>query len=448
VSDTKITKQQWKGLIAAWLGWAFDGLDGYLYVIVAGRFVSQLITAETGLPAGPKDVAAKAAIIQGVFLIGWAAGGAIFGRIGDRIGRSRTLMLTVLTYAIFTGMSFFAQAWWHLLIFRFIAALGIGGEWAAGSALVNETLHRKHRVWASAALQSGYMVGCIIACLTGKFMAAFDPKWVFLIGVLPALFTLWIRRAVPEPEAWAREAAKSKPPPVSALFSKGLAKTTLMVSALTSIALTTVWAFLYFAPQAAKVIPEAATWTEPQRQNFAGNVAIFYFVINIVGNFVATFIASKIGYRKTFFIFLLGSLASFLIGYARPLTLDTIYIVYGFTAFFSLGLFGLFPFYIPPLFPTLVRTLGAGFTYNIGRVFSSIGAFAGGWITAHAGGAGAAIFWTGFLYIPGLLVALFIPEVKEHNPHACSSCGYDLAGLKDRKDADPKCPECGTPFVM
>lgn len=446
--DSTITKQQWKGLIAAWLGWAFDGLDGYLYVIVAGRFVRQLIEAETGLPADPKEVASKAAIIQGVFLIGWALGGAIFGRIGDRLGRSRTLMLTVLTYAIFTGMSFFAQAWWHLLIFRFIAALGIGGEWAAGSALVNETLSRKHRVWASAALQSGYMLGCIAACFTGMFLANANPKWVFLIGVAPALMTLWIRRAVPEPEAWAKEAAASKPPPISSLFGPGLARITLMVSALTSIALTTVWAFLYFAPQAAKVIPEAATWTDPQRQTFASWVAIFYFVVNILGNFAATFIASKIGYRKTFFLFVLGALASFTIGYARPLNIYSIWPVYAASAFFSLGLFGLFPFYIPPLFPTLVRTLGAGFTYNIGRIFSSIGAFAGGWITAHAGGASAAIFWTGFLYIPGLLVALFIPEVKEHQPGACAKCGHDIRNLKDQHNADGKCPECGTPFVI
>jgi len=124
------------------------------------------------------------------------------------------------------------------------------------------------------------------------------------------------------------------------------------------------------------------------------------------------------------------------------LTLDSIYIVYGFSAFFSLGLFGLFPFYIPPLFPTLVRTLGAGFTYNIGRVFSSIGAFAGGWITVHAGGAGAAIWWTGFLYIPGVLIALFIPEVRE--PRQCPACGEGVAP----SSSDTTCPKCGGPIII
>jgi MFS family permease len=153
LSEGRITSQQWKGLIAAWLGWAFDGLDGYLYVLVAGPFVASLLKK----PLTDPDVAVKGAIIQGFFLIGWAIGGAVFGRIGDRLGPSRTLTLTILTYAIFTGMAFFATEWWHLLIYRFIAALGIGGEWAAGSALVSEMLHKKHRAWASAALQSGYM---------------------------------------------------------------------------------------------------------------------------------------------------------------------------------------------------------------------------------------------------------------------------------------------------
>src|SRR5579862_226534 len=116
-----------KAFIAAWLGWAFDGLDGYLYSLVALQFVTELV--------GSKDAAKQpAAWIQAAFLLGWALGGAIFGRIGDRIGRSRTLNLTILTYAVFTGLSAFANSWEMLLIFRFISALGIGGEWAAGSA--------------------------------------------------------------------------------------------------------------------------------------------------------------------------------------------------------------------------------------------------------------------------------------------------------------------------
>src|SRR5882757_5941502 len=120
-----ISGTQWKSGLAAWLGWFFDGLDLHLYTIVATPFVALLLDAEQRSDA----VRQKSSWIQAAFLVGWALGGGMFGRVGDRLGRSRALMLTILTYAMFTGLAFFAQAWWHLMIFRFLAALGVGGEW-------------------------------------------------------------------------------------------------------------------------------------------------------------------------------------------------------------------------------------------------------------------------------------------------------------------------------
>jgi hypothetical protein len=120
----QLTRQQWRSGIAAWLGWTFDGLDMHIYTLVAAPFVAQLLGAAS--TTDPR-VGRYGSIIQGGFMLGWALGGGFFGRIGDRLGRARALSLTVLTYAAFTGLSFFAQAWWHLLIFRFLAALGFGG---------------------------------------------------------------------------------------------------------------------------------------------------------------------------------------------------------------------------------------------------------------------------------------------------------------------------------
>src|ERR1044071_3775750 len=129
---TKLSAQQWKSGIAAWLGWMFDGLELHLYTLVALPFVAELLG---GLPTTDASVGRFSSIIQGAFLFGWALGGGLFGRVGDRLGRARALSLTVLTYAAFTGLSFFAQAWWHLMIFRFVAALGIGGGWGPGAAV-------------------------------------------------------------------------------------------------------------------------------------------------------------------------------------------------------------------------------------------------------------------------------------------------------------------------
>jgi MFS family permease len=415
--ERTITRRQWWALAAAWLGWAFDGLDGYLYIMVATRFVGQLL----GPGATPGEIGEKAAIIQSAFLVGWAIGGAVFGRIGDRVGRSRTLTLTILTYAVFTGLSFFATQWWHLLVFRFIAALGIGGEWAAGSALVSETLHSRHRAWASATLQSGYMVGCILAALTAGWMASLDPRWVFVVGITPALLTFWIRFAVPEPEEWASKVKHAPLPPLSSLFTRQLARTTLLTTCLTGIALTTVWAFLYFGPQAVKTMPEIKAWTPAAQQQFVTRVTVVYLLVNIVGNYFATYLAQWVGYRKAFTLLFAASLATYMALFNTPLTLADVYVRMSVAAFFSLGLFGLFPLYIPRLYPTMVRTLGAGFTYNAGRLISAVGAVFGGMIAASAGGSHRVIFWTALLYVPGMIITMMIPVPREDDRDAAEN---------------------------
>src|SRR2546428_8296653 len=177
-----LSPQQWKSGIAAWLGWLFDGLDMHLYVLVAAPFVAELLGV-----ASERDplVGHCSYWIQASFLIGWALGGGFFGRIGDRLGRSRTLMLTILTYALFTGLSFLAQTWWQLLIFRFLAALGIGGEWAVGAALLSETWPRRWRPGVAAVLQSGVNIGIVVAVGAHRLLAHAPHRCIFLVGVLP-----------------------------------------------------------------------------------------------------------------------------------------------------------------------------------------------------------------------------------------------------------------------
>src|SRR5436853_5299545 len=175
-----LTSAQWKSGIAAWLGWLFDGLDMHLYLLVATPFVAHLMNTTADDP----DVGHKTAWIQGAFLVGWALGGGFFGRAGDVLGRSRALSLTILTYALFTGLSFAAQTWWQLLIFRFLAALGIGGEWAVGSALLSETWPRRWRPWMAAVLQSGVNLGVVFGSLACFLLAGVASRYVFLVGVV------------------------------------------------------------------------------------------------------------------------------------------------------------------------------------------------------------------------------------------------------------------------
>src|SRR6266852_4703304 len=231
-----LSAQQWKSGAAAWLGWLFDGLDMHLYVLVAAPFVAELIGA-----SNEKDpqVGFYSSWIQAAFLFGWAVGGGFFGRIGDRLGRSRALMLTILTYALFTGLSFFAQTWWHLLIFRFLAALGVGGEWAVGSALLSETWPRRWRPWMASVLQTGVNLGVVFAILAYFLLADAPPRYVFLVGVVPAFVVLWIRRAVPEPEEWqgAKRQCAHAEPGFLELFRGSVRRTTVLTLLVCALAL-------------------------------------------------------------------------------------------------------------------------------------------------------------------------------------------------------------------
>src|SRR5262245_46352738 len=193
-----LSATQWKSGLAAWLGWLFDGLDMHLYTLIATPFVALLLHVEPT----DRSVGIYSSWIQASFMFGWAIGGGLFGLLGDSLGRSRALVLTILTYAIFTGAGFLAQTWWHLLIFRFLAALGIGGEWAVGAALLAETWPKNWRYWLAAVLQSAVNIGILLAGVVGYALAGLPERSVFLVGLAPALIVLWIRRAVPETDDW------------------------------------------------------------------------------------------------------------------------------------------------------------------------------------------------------------------------------------------------------
>ena len=238
---------QWRSGLAAWLGWFFDGLDMHLYTLVATPFVAQLLMTDVRSDA----VRERSSWIQAAFLVGWALGGGFFGCLGDRLGRSRALTLTILTYALFTGLSFVATDWWHLLIYRFLAALGIGGEWAVGASLLSETWPERWRHWLAAVLQSGVNCGVLLATLAGYLIltVAEQPnRAVFLVGVVPAFIVLWIQQAFPETFEWhtAKERAACDAPGFIALFQPPVLRITIVAILVCATALTAHWAFMFW----------------------------------------------------------------------------------------------------------------------------------------------------------------------------------------------------------
>ncbi|HEX4119260.1 MAG TPA: MFS transporter [Verrucomicrobiae bacterium] len=401
---------QWKSGIAAWMGWFFDGLDIHLYTLVAAPFVAHLLNvADAGGPLVKK----YSSWIQASFLIGWALGGGIFGRLGDRLGRSKALSLTILTYAAFTGLSVLAHTWWQLLIFRFVSALGIGGEWAVGACLLSETWPRRWGPWIAAVLQCGVNVGILCACLFAYVLAAYPARYLFLVGIIPALIVFWIRRHVPEPEEWrAAQKVSTVKPSIMDLFRGKLATTTLLTTVVCSLTLTGWWAFLFWNPQHLQSLPELAGWSSAEKRQLVTKAFFLIIFVSMAGNYFVSWLATFFGYRR---VILGGSLAfavSFYLTYHVPRGYGELMFWLPVIGFWS-GIFGLFTMYLPPLFPTLLRTTGTGFCFNIGRIAAAVGTVIFG-LYLQVGDFRIALMAIGGLFVLAAIVSFFLPESQSH----------------------------------
>ncbi len=403
-----LTSQQKKSGLAAWLGWMFDGLDMHIYTLVATPFVAQLLA----LPRTDKQVGEKGALINAAFLIGWALGGAFFGRIGDVMGRSRALCLTILCYAGFTGLSAISTEWWHLMVFRFLSALGIGGEWAVGASLLSETWPKRWRPWIAATLQTAVNIGVLLACFFGYLFENTEPRYIFLVGVLPALIVLWIRRAVPETEEWhAARAGSEKPPGLTDLFRGKVAKTTWIVLTICGVSLTAHWTFMFWQQKYIRDLPEIRDLSSAG-QNRAAVIALMVLMAgSILGNYAAAAVARAVGYRKAVVSFCLIYCVVMGLTFLEARTHSAVLIGFFFIGLCQ-GVFGLFTMCLPPLFPTLLRTTGAGFCYNIGRLIAAGGTVFFGLFT-KVGDVRQALLYAAILFIPAAGLACWLPEPKD-----------------------------------
>ncbi len=401
-----LSPQQWRSGIAAWLGWTFDGLELHLYTLVATPFVAELLN----VAKNDDSVGYYSSLIQGAFLVGWALGGGVFGWIGDRMGRSRTLVLTILTYALFTGASFFAARWWHLMIFRFLAALGIGGEWAIGATLLSETWPRQWRPWIAAVLQTGVNVGVIAAMIAGYLLSGLAPRWVFLVGILPALIVVWIRRSVPEPREWREALSRQRVerPAVLDQFRGNIRRTTVLTILVCALSLSAHWAYMFWASQHLRNLPDLASWTDGERTRLVSQALIVLMISSIAGNFLAAAVARRIGYRRAIAVGCVLYFLAIAAGYGMPLGPASI--VLSFVPIgICQGVFALFTMYLPPLFPTLLRTTGAGFCYNIGRMAAGCATVFFG-LFSVVGDHRLAILWSSLLFLPAAALAMQLPE--------------------------------------
>lgn len=445
---TQVSRYQWTVLLVAWLGWVFDSMDGTLYSLIQKPSMAELM----GPGASEAMIGQYSGYVFAVTLLGWATGGVAFGVVADYLGRTKALVITILLYSLFTGLSAAAHTWEQLAIFRFITGLGLGGEWAAGAALVAEVWPDHLRAKAGALLQSAAAVGFFLAALTSLLVGGKSWRYVYLVGALPAVFVLFIRMAVKEPERWVAAKAQrqaqrqmaavaggggglkiSDPalphgvPVVTArageaeatgftlrqLFSPALRRDTVVASALAFVALFALWGATMWIPSAVREVlaPRKLPATEVN-----GYVSYAVMTLNagaLFGYLAFGPLADRWGRKATFLFYLIGGVVMFPVTFLLSPNLTVIFVLLPALGYFTLGITSGFPVYLPELFPTSVRATGVGFCFNFGRYIAASGPLIAGHLVAWSGGsytkAASAI---SLIYLVGMLVLIFARETK------------------------------------
>ncbi|MBS1795756.1 MAG: MFS transporter [Acidobacteria bacterium] len=421
---------QWTVIFAAWLGWGFDVFDGLLFNYVAPNCVPTLLNLPLGSPEAKAATLQWTGILTSVLLVGWAVGGVLFGKVADRIGRTKTLLLTMLLYALGTALCALAPNIWILMICRIVASLGIGGEWAAGAAMVAEVVPEKRRVEAGAILYTSAPMGLFLATfvtfqITGVYFndPAVSWRYVFLCGLIPAAAAFFVRVFVKEPERWKKLGAEHTAR-LAELFGPHCRRLTISGFCMAITALIMWWSCNAFIPVVAKGLAakEAllrgldAAATEAMGQQWIKTATNSFNLGGLIGTLLTVPAAKIFGRKKMFFIYFLLSAVSIMAAFKldiEPYSRLYMYFPIGLTVF---GVFGSFTYYLPELFPTRLRGTGAGFTYNVGRIVAAGGPFLVGSIAAR--GANAldsamdVLFYVGFVPILGLLTLPFVVETK------------------------------------
>lgn len=401
-----ITPLQWRVLAAAKLGWMLDAFDFLLYVMVIGRLKAYFQFDD-----------ATAGLLGTVTLLVSAAGGLLFGVLADRFGRARALIVTILIFSLSSLGAATSQTLTQLVLWRALLGLGMGGEWATGAALVSESWPAAHRGKAIGIMQSGWALGYILAAIVAAVvldvleLGAEAWRWLFVVGVVPAFFTLWIRRRIPEPRIWLERRQGGVPPanPFAILFGPTLWRRTVLATLLAGSVQFGYWGLFFWLPSflatpidqggAGMTILRSMSWIIPMQIGA-------YF-----GYFSFGFIADRLGRRRTFALFLCAA-ALLVPVYGQLARSPTVLLLLGpLLGFAGHGFFSVFGSFLGELFPTAARATGQGLAYNAGRGLGALAPFTIGAIaTMPQFGIGTAIALTSAFFLSGAVLMYALPD--------------------------------------
>jgi SHS family sialic acid transporter-like MFS transporter len=398
-------REKWLVLAAAFFGWMFDGLEQAVFPL-AGRPALQDLLKTTN----DAIIGEYFGYITALFLIGAALGGFVFGWLGDRFGRVRTMTWSIVTYSIFTGLCYFATNTYQLGALRFISAIGMGGEWALGVALVMEFWPEKARPLLAGAIGSAANAGYALISVIGMFVKIQPTswRWVMLAGAAPSLLSLFVVFFVPESRRWKAAVEKVEVHPVREVFSRQMIGRTLLGIAIAAVALIGTWGSVQWIPTWVHKMADA---TDPH----AAATSLWFASIGaMIGCFAGGLLARAIGRRRTYFGLCLLSwmITTSLFWFFKSYS-GLFAVMFGFVGLFTAAFYGWMPLYLPELFPTRMRATGQGVCYNFGRIFAAAGVLLQGKLVAAYDGsypkAGATVV---LVYFVGMVVIWFGPETK------------------------------------
>lgn len=400
---------RWMTLLAAFLGWLFDGMEMGIFPLVARPALQQMQTVAA--ITDENFVQQWMGIVTALFLIGAACGGLVFGWLGDRIGRVRAMTWSILCYSLFTGLCYFAAQPWHLGALRFIAALGMGGEWALGVALVMEIWPENRRPLMAGLIGAAANLGYAVIALIAIFVPVTRDswRWVMLVGAAPAVLTFFVRLFVPESERWKDSVRTAPARPLREIFSPALIRSTLLAITFASVALIVTWGIVQWIPLWADQM------THGQQPRVKAYIQLVSAIGAVFGALIAALVGGRYGRRITYFGLCLASLTVCQIlfrGFDQ--FSGGFLIMVGLVGFFTAAFYGWLPLYLPELFPTRVRATGQGLAFNFGRILAAVGAWQMGSLMGFFGNsypkAGATIV---LVYLVGAVAIWFAPETKD-----------------------------------
>ena len=345
--------------------------------------------------------------VLAIFLVGWAIGGYLFGFIGDKIGRVKALSLSILTYAVFTGLTGLANNVEQFAVLRFLTGLGIGGEWAVGVTLLAESVSPKNRIMSTAFLATGFPLGYLLAATASYFISPYGWRFVFLFGVIPAFLVFFIRRKLKEPEAWTSVQEKVRNP--FEIFSKKHIKNVIFALLLGITFSLGAWGCVIFW------LPIWVERTLGGGLNEKTIIALVLMSTHVVGCYLAGPFFIKYKRRTILFwsYFLSFLCAGFMYGYFKEFGAGVL-VFAGLLGFVFGAIPAGFAIYFPELFPTKIRSTAEGFCYNTGRLLTAAGVLYSGYLVqAFGGNIGYAASVMAGVFLAGAVVSLFVPETDK-----------------------------------